>query len=260
MTVLITESVPNFVGLYIIVPTLLAILAIVIYDTIRRNRPVRRKRSTRLRWWLGIVIAAATSFAVVNTTTYLVSANSGERSRATVSEVAKSFGFVSGKAYPLVLGDRFVGSSGELDIQSGLFSFTASGSTKPATAISVSFEHQGKSYLLELPTKNITFIQADDKKPVLKINLKHRNALYSDYNYSSGKGLGSLDTLVTRTFGDCAEQWVDFTLRCIRPVETTEIRIGKTIDLDGLSPIMDEHFRNAQITLTPEMYHQLLGR
>src|SRR5690606_31744753 len=91
--------------------------------------------------------------------------------------VAEQMGLGSGESYPLVLGGRTGGSAGGVNVTStvtsGLFSArtttTMQGSTTPASAVSLGCTYQEKTYILDMPTSRITFIQSETEQPSVTI-------------------------------------------------------------------------------------------
>lgn len=205
------------------------------------------------------VVAFLVVATIANSFVFFVGKGSGSQREATVTEVVQSFGLNSGASYPLVLGSRITGSSGDMKVSSGLFSFSANTTITPASATTISFEHNNTSYMLELPTSKLTFVQSSSEKPSVRLYL-----LNGDVDYVTGSN--ALDAnnpdnaVVNRTFSPCQVVINSFLVTCVRQTLSTEVVIGSNITRRGLAPIVLSNFDSAVITLTPVMYKQLLGR
>lgn len=217
------------------------------------------QRARGLATAIALPIALILGLVGANAITYAWTAHHGKSTQATIGEVTQQFGFKSGSAYPLVLGNRFAGTSGDLHVSGGLFFVSADAHFAPATAVTIGFDHNGKSYMLELPTSKITFIKSDTTKPSVKLWIKYAGSDFVYYNGSSKKGTGNIDTLVERTYGPCDPTWHNLVLQCDHEVANKTVTIGKTIESRGLAPIVQEYFDRAEITLTSAQYNKLLG-
>ena len=177
----------------------------------------------------------------------------------TYTYVAAEMGFVSGQAYPLQLGGRTGGSAGETNVSttlsSGLFSARSTssmqGSTTPASAVSFGYTYEGKTYILEMPTSRITFVQSDTQEPSVTVWLRDETTfafgeiVYDEYPVS-----------------ECTWRFNNFIWMCLwpdynEPGPTPSIS-QHAMDV-GLAPVVMEGFDRATVTLSPEMYRQLLG-
>ena len=175
------------------------------------------------------------------------------------SYVSEQMGLSSGNSYPLVLGSRTGGSSGETDVSttltSGLFSARATttmqSSSTPASAVSLGYTYEGKTYILEMPTSRITFIQSEDGEPSVTIWL-------------SGESTFDFGQKVYEPYAATGCQWTfnNILVMCLWP-DYNGPAPTPTIDAHasdvGLAPVIQGGFDRATITLTPEMYRQLLG-
>lgn len=216
-------------------------------------------RGRRVAWRIALPLAFVVGLVGTNAITYSWTSHHGATTQATIGEVTQQFGFRSGKAYPLVLGNRFAGTSGDLHVSGGLFFVSADAHFAPATAVTIGFDHNGKSYMLELPTSKITFIKSDEAKPSVKLWIKHTRENFVYYNGSSKEGTGNIDTLVERGYTPCEPSWHNLVLLCDHKMDRKTVTIGKTIESRGLSPIVQEYFDRAEITLTSTQYNKLLG-
>lgn len=209
------------------------------------------KRAELYAWLTGISLFLA-GIVVVNVISWSSSYSyKGDRT-ATVSEVAGTFGLRSGSEYPLVLGSRVGGSKGEGSFSGNFFHISGSMSVQPATATSVSFQNGNASYILELPTSKITFVQDASHTPTVKLYLKNLDV--------HARGLdGSDGTSAAYDYGECRVVVVNFWLNCVKPTLARTIHLDDAVQRRGLSPVVADNFDSATVTLTPEMYKQLLG-
>lgn len=185
--------------------------------------------------------------AILNAISLFVSTTSEEHRRALPSEVSAQFGLVAGEAYPFIIGDRIEGSTGEGFIRSGLFTTRGGFTIQPGSAVSVGFQHEANSYILELPMSGLTFVQDEDAEPSIVVYLQEdrRQAIQG--------------SAVTATYGPCEYKLQDFLWMCHKEQLTTDYSLEQSLIRGGLAPIVADTFQSATITLTPEMYAQLLG-
>lgn len=169
---------------------------------------------------------------------------------APYTEMAQTFGLEPEKEYPLQVGSRFAGSSGEVSATSGLFYARASSSWSPATALSIGFENSdGRSWILEVPVSNITFIQDEASEPSMAISLRGTN---SELGFNTVKTTPPCHLAITYGW------WI-----CSPDGETTvSYRASDDAERAGLSPVITQAFAEGNatvvITLTPEQYDALL--
>lgn len=166
-------------------------------------------------------------------------------------EVFTHFGLESGKEYPLELGSRFAGSSGQLEVSGGLFYTTGSESWNPATGVSVGFDSKdGRSAILEIPNSRVVYVKDPDATPSLRIDIN-----------PEATHQGSNTPLITKGRGPCHAEfrgaWV-----CIPEYPDVALRVPELAERAGIGPVASEAFAEsaatATITLTPEQYDALL--
>ena len=180
-----------------------------------------------------------------------------ETRAATVAEVTSHFGLESGKEYPLQLGERFAGTSGDMRVVGGIFYTYGSGSWNPATGLSIGFSAEdGRSYILEVPTAKVTFVQSETAEPSVKLDM--------------GGGIWSNErdarVLIHREMSSCSvvidAGW--WTCRRDTLSETKNYEVSDDLDRRGLAPIVASAFgrdgsdASATITLSPQAYNSLL--
>lgn len=173
---------------------------------------------------------------------------------------AEQLGFVSGEEYPLVIGERVGGSEEGTNVsttvRAGLFSARATtvlqSSSSPASAVSFSYTHEDKSYILELPTSRITFIQSDTQDPSVTIWLNDE----ATYDFGESVYPAYEHTACTWTFNNILVMclWPSYD----RDSGMSPVLTQHTRDV-GLAPVIQASFDHATIVLSSETYKQLLG-
>ena len=222
-------SFDGWVILVIIIGVIGAGVSLVIAEDAARTRREFITGSISL-WLIGYtVIAGLTCFGTSN-----ARPSPPWKEAAPNAKIAEQLGLVSGTQYDLVLGGRTGGSSGSTSTTaiSGLFSAraTASSSSSPASAISL-------GYTVDKPSVTIWL------------------------GGSSGD-FGHTEYVDTYPYSSCEWRFHNLLPLCMWPDydkwEPKLIVEQSTHDV-GLAPLVSAGFDRAEITLTPEMYRQLLG-
>lgn len=197
-------------------------------------------RLNRPSFYIGWSITLVMLYTIANGIVAFTSFTSQNSPTATIGDVTKSFGLKSGRAYPLELGERFSGTTGEVtgDL------FYTHGSFSPSTSLSIGFEHAGSSYILEFPTNAVTFKQTENTQPTVQ--------LYLDSSAPSE------ETSFQTRFGACQWTYHDLWFVCEKKLLSNTLKVPAAVKQTGLSPIVSAHFQSATITLTPQMYQSLL--
>ena len=161
---------------------------------------------------------------------------------ASQSEVMSYFGLEEGKAYPLIVGSRVEGTKGSV---SGGF-FWVDGSMMPASSLSVGFDSDdGRSYVLEFPMSNITFVKDGESDPSATVYLRF------DESYGSGVGIKKRDCRVKFS-------WGFFYQKC----ENEELVLDSSTEQQGLATVVSRLALNDQLSITivlsPEQYQEIL--
>lgn len=193
---------------------------------------------------------------VVYSMTALPPRSESETRATTIAEISSHFGLESGKEYPLQLGERFAGTSGDMRVVGALFYTYGSGSWNPATGLSIGFSAEdGRSYILEIPTAKVTFVQSETAEPSVKLDM--------------GGGIWSNErdarVLIHREMSSCpvvidAGWWT-----CHRDTlsETKNYEVSDDLDRQGLAPVVASAFGrhgsdvSAIVTLSPQAYNDL---
>lgn len=204
-------------------------------------------------------------YTIANVVVYSMTALSplpprSETRAATVAEVTSHFGLESGKEYPLQLGERFAGTSGDMRVVGGIFYTYGSGSWNPATGLSIGFSAEdGRSYILEIPTAKVAFVQSETTEPSVRLNM--------------GGGVWSNErdarVLIHREMSGCSVVIDAGWWTCHRDIlsETKNYVVSDDLDRRGLAPIVASAFgrhnsdsdASATITLSPQAYNDLLN-
>ena len=161
---------------------------------------------------------------------------------ASQSEVMSYFGLEEGKAYPLIVGSRIDGTKGSV---SGGF-FWVDGSMMPASSLSVGFDSDdGRSYALEFPMSDITFVKDGESDPSATVYLRF------DESYGSGAGIKKRDCRVKFS-------WGFFYQKC----ENEELVLDSSTEQQGLATVVSRLALNDQLSITivlpPEQYQEIL--
>ena len=195
---------------------------------------------------------------VVYSMTALPPRSESETRAATIAEISSHFGLESGKEYPLQLGERFAGTSGDMRVVGALFYTYGSGSWNPATGLSIGFSAEdGRSYILEIPTAKVTFVQSETAEPSVKLDM--------------GGGIWSNErdarVLIHREMSSCSvvidAGW--WTCRRDTLSETKNYEVSDDLDRQGLAPVVASAFghhgsdASAIVTLSPQAYNDLLN-
>lgn len=223
---------------------------------VQRSR--RRKVITALvALTVGLVVIDGSSWVI---TAWANRAHDFEDTEDSSTPITVPFGLTPEQSYPLVLGARVGTSQSDLHVEGGFFDSYVSLRTMSGSAVTVSFTHQNKTYMLEIPTVKTVFTQsATDSPSVVFYFQKHEVDSWYDDVY----GLPNVQQDVTDHYSQCHLGFADFVLACVGsklvstktkvlPLSSTELR-------HGLSPIVSKYIDSAAITLTPKMYAQLSG-
>ena len=193
---------------------------------------------------------------VVYSMTALPPRSESETRAATIAEISSHFGLESGKEYPLQLGERFAGTSGGMRVVGGIFYTYGSGSWNPATGLSIGFSAEdGRSYILEIPTAKVTFVQSETAEPSVKLDM--------------GGGIWSNErdarVLIHREMSSCSVVIDAGWWTCHRDTlsETKNYEVSDDLDRQGLAPVVASAFgrhgsdASAIVTLSPQAYNDL---
>lgn len=201
--------------------------------------------------FLKIMVALYTIVNIIVFVPSWLTANVNQEYRAPYAEAAEYFGLKSGVEYPLNLGSRISGTSGQSSVSGNWFYVYGEGSWTPATTLSLGFQsNSGRSWILEVPVSRVTFIQDADADPSVKITLR---------GDTRGLGFNMKKTNPGCDVKVLAGWWV-----CIPPDEPLyTLSASDDAERAGLAPVLAQAFAegnaSAEITLTPKQYNALLN-
>ena len=207
-----------------------------------------------------LIRAVCALYVIANVVVYSMTAlpprSESETRAATIAEISSHFGLESGKEYPLQLGERFAGTSGDMRVVGALFYTYGSGSWNPATGLSIGFSAEdGRSYILEIPTAKVTFVQSETAEPSVKLDM--------------GGGIWSNErdarVLIHREMSSCSVVIDAGWWTCHRDTlsETKNYEVSDDLDRQGLAPVVASAFgrhgsdASAIVTLSPQAYNDL---
>lgn len=206
----------------------------------------------RKKFWHHFLVSQLILVAVGNLFFLGFSALITQRDVATVSVDANvcdamgQMGLESTRTYPVEVGARMGGTYGNGYFWSGLFTSEGKLSMAPGSALSVGFDYQGKSAILELPVKRITFVKdAVDTKPTVAIKLKCKKLVDATQIVHYGPLHLRLDSGVLLMARD--------------EIGREGLMISKSVTADGLAPLVAANLKSVEIHLSPELYSKILG-
>ncbi|NCU38060.1 hypothetical protein EOL96_03345 [Candidatus Saccharibacteria bacterium] len=165
-------------------------------------------------------------------------------------ELSEELGLVSDKPYDVEVGARIGGSYGDGYFYSSLFGGSGSSSMRIGSALSIGFDYQGTSTILEIPMQQILFIKDESTtKPTLTATLDCRGShlvreATQVQNLSPAKLRIDSGMLV---FGQEVTE-------SITTVPATSDILSK-----GLAPIVNQQLEVVEIRLSPDLYYRILG-
>jgi hypothetical protein len=225
------------------------IMSIIVYGALLASATMSGLSTFRRAKSLQAVKGLAVSLLILivpgglfNGLTYMMS--SGFSTVSPAPDLTESFGFKSGQAYDLIVGERFGGSV--VDARGRRWSFTIK--SIPASAISVSFAGANdKFYIFDIPLNKVTFTQREDVAPTMTLNLwsDEINRLFSESKLGDST--------------PCHKGFKALMLACHSNVSSIRTPNAGVIE-DGLSPLVMNYLDNAQMTVTPKMYDKILGK
>lgn len=164
-----------------------------------------------------------------------------------VCEVAEQMGLASKRPYPVEVGARVGGSYGDAYFWSGLFSSRGEVEMRPGSALSVGFDYQGRSAILELPLSKMTFVKdADVTTPTISVALNCEETVPT----SQVVHLAPAHWRIESGF-----------LILVQEVIAREdiVPVDKNLQANGLAPLVAEYLQFVEVHLSPELYAKILG-
>lgn len=215
--------------------------ALFVYAIIYRGaeRPLNKVENLILLSFAGFLWCIGA--AGFNVFTMAVSSGTSGPTSISTHQAAHTLGLESGKPYPVQIGSRVDGSVGEGYFYGGIFSSGGAVSIQPGSSVSMSFSNDSQSYILNIPMNKVVFEQSNDAESSVQLYLlDSRRGGFGSYGVDCRLVIQSL-MFINRC--DVTDDLNDF--------EATQRR--------GLAPIVTEYLDSATITLSPELYQELLG-
>lgn len=213
---------------------------------------------------IGLVISYVVVTALVITCSWMI--NNEDRNTETVSTGTypiQSFGMSSGQEYPLILGSSSYAAQLEVEAGASLFGSYFLLSQTAGSASTISFEHDGLTYWLDIPASVTTFVRTYEVEP--SVSLIFKQEVYPNreaWNFRDDLML-ELTTTTTYDREGCILEFVNFFWSCsgsdVYAKSVTTESISDVQLRQGLAPWVNAYLESAVITLTPEMYDQLTG-
>ena len=235
-----------FSGLAAIVATIVGLFMAI--GLVLEQDDEESNQSTTIGFFTKVIATMLVLYGIANAVLYPMSSfdTKTKRASATIAQVTSHYGLESDTQYPLKLGQRFAGTSGSMAVNGNFFFVHGSGSWTPATAISVGFASQGESYILEIPTSKITFVQSNEAKSSVSIHID--SDINAGHNYVVREDYSSCHARVS--FG----WWY-----CHRTLEKSSVSTTDSVSLpEVIQEAFTEGHARATITLSPEQYNLLL--
>jgi hypothetical protein len=258
----------EFNDFWLVAPIMWGIILIVALTALRRTRErfdasvgwYRHMRvSARYRivsmaaWFVGLAL-------VLNAGSWGLSwatSESGEVVETTYDSgvyPTESFGLTPGESYPMSLGQ--LGFSSSIDIRRSPFYFSFQERSGATSIISVT--HEDDTYILEIPVRVTTYHQVEGVEPSMQLFFNTGNIQYER------NVMGQWQTTRTDTYESCHSQFTNLLWTCmlgelVSSKEETEGPSQEQIE-DGLTYWVEKYLDRAEITLTPEMHDELIGK
>lgn len=192
----------------------------------------------------GCVLA---TLVCVNGAIFAFSSGAGSNmSRAgSYREAAESFGLHANEQYPLLIGGSAgSGTVGSADTYLGFFSAASFVDLKPTTTITLSFSHEGRSWIATIPTDLITFHREDDATPSVSIDLK-------PWSYGPSTFWDNEKTNEVMFANGALTNVYWFT----RP----NISLSEQGQREGLAPVINNGVTHVDIVLPDSLYRQVFN-
>lgn len=237
---------------------LLAIMLVAVLSALRPTRNFGNERipvSHRIR---EAVVTLVVFAAICNATTWIGSAwaNSSTTEERFDSGVypTESFGLTPGESYPMSLGQ--LGYASTIDVARAPFYFSLQEQSGSAAIVSVT--HEGETYFLEIPVSLTKYHQVEGVEPSMKLFFNTGDI------FMQRDVMGQLQTTQTDTYGACQSKFVNFFWSCVQGELVSSESVTEELtqaQLDaGLPYWVQKYLKRAEITLTPEMHDQLIGK
>lgn len=208
---------------------------------------------------LGFGIGFVASLLIVGVINGIAYTNTDNPGQSTVDQyvtdsdiVAEAYGFRWDQSYPLELGSKVSSFSADLNASSFIFT-DATATVTGGSAISIGFEHEGKSWAIAVPTVTNTIRVSTTEPPSVTLR-------------SSGKYTALYDGERTAivTISECKLRLHNLVVGCLNQTrETGEygfMRYDEAAVQKGLSSYVEPLIASSEMVMTPEMRDRLEGR
>lgn len=192
-------------------------------------------------------LAVLVAFLIVaNVVSIWVTTTSNETAYASAANLAEHFDVKEDQAYPLVLGDSFSGTGGDVSAQSRVgYGTTLTVNLAPESMLTIDFTYQGRTVKLDMPRTNISFIENNDAQSTVKLHFQYYAVDKSQAYYQN-------------TYGGCQWNLTDiFLINCKRDVTSQTLVVTDEAQRKGLGPVISQFFESAEITLSSEQYQAI---
>lgn len=232
---------------------------LVLFIALRALRPKRNGKTIPVRERVGSAIALFVCLALaLNGISWVSSwmvhvSNWSESKYESGVYPTESFGLTPGESYPMSLGQ--LGFNSKIDVTRTPFYFSyqeQSGST-----VIVSVTHEDQTYILEIPVSETTYYQVEGVEPSMKL-------FFNTGVARVGSTMGQMEATRTNTYEPCRSVFTNFFWSCIRGDPISSVEVVETLTQSqierGLSYWVINYLKRAEITLTPEMHDELIGK
>jgi hypothetical protein len=172
-------------------------------------------------------------------------------------DFSAEFGLRHNQSYPLVMGRTIAGASGNATAyaRSGFFSAAAYASVdiQPDQALTMGFSHGDKSYIVALPFSKTTFVQKEGVDPTVKVKISNGQIDYNNTG-SVNNVINSQTQIVCPAIVLCYNVYVPG-----QSQTAADTAAWPGVREKGLGSFLNKHLVAVEMTLSPELYAQLLG-
>lgn len=254
MDIVFTIDEYEFAGVAWIIPALMLLAAVVGYalnTKAERNSEedenrYRFNRRKYIIWW---TVSFSLVFAVLNLFSFWTTQWTDDSRYATLHEVDEQVGIESGKVYPLILGDTYVGIEGSVNAEAGLFTASATIDIKPTAIINIAFQQGKRTWQLQLPSRVTPYEDAPvvDGLEVPAAQLTLKDAILADYQ-----------ARWVYTWPDCVWELHNFMVVCTRGEPTEILWVSDAFKNQSLPDFVTNYYESGTIYITQQQRQILL--
>lgn len=164
-----------------------------------------------------------------------------------ICDVMEAMGLKSKHEYDVEVGARVGGSYGDGYFTSGLFGGSGSIHIAPGSALSVGFDYQDKSTILELPLRKMTFVKdASSTHPTISLRLACEEKVWASRAVHLAPAHWRLDSGILILVQEVT-------------MRDTPMPNDSSYFEDDLAPLVDRYLQSVEVRLSPELYAKILG-